>query len=144
MPGMAHWSCSGPPEAFSPPFSPLCPWIRGPFPTIEFTVTPSSSLPNSSDPGTTLAHAYLNSGDLTATEKSSAARNRLPLPGLIPSVRFRSNGPDRGYRFAHARLMPWPACQRCPQLSVPPGLIPSVRFRSHGPDRGIPLRAHAP
>jgi hypothetical protein len=40
-----------PPEAFSPSFSPLCPWIHGPFPAIEFVVAPSSSLPNPGDPG---------------------------------------------------------------------------------------------
>jgi hypothetical protein len=51
MAGMAHRSCSSPPEAFSPPFSPLCPWIHGPFPAIEFAVVPSSSLPNPGDPG---------------------------------------------------------------------------------------------
>jgi hypothetical protein len=84
---MAHRSYSGPPEAFSSSFSPLCPWIHGPFPAIEFVVAPSSSLPNSGDPGTPLAHFYLNSGDLTAEERSSAARSRSPLPGLIPSIR---------------------------------------------------------
>jgi hypothetical protein len=83
---MAHRSYSGPPEAFSPPFSPLCPWIHGPFPAIEFAVAPSSSLPNSGDPGTPLAHACLNSGYLTAAERSSTARSRSPLPGLFPSV----------------------------------------------------------
>ena len=61
---MAHRSYSGPPEAFSPPFSPLCPWIHGPFPAIEFVVAPSSPLPNSRDPGDTLARARLNFGDL--------------------------------------------------------------------------------
>jgi hypothetical protein len=50
MAGMAHWSFSGPPEAFSPPFSPLCPWIRGLFPAIEFTVAPSSSRPTPTTP----------------------------------------------------------------------------------------------
>jgi hypothetical protein len=94
--GMAHRSYSGPPEAFSPPFSPLCPWIHGLFPTIEFAVAPSSSLPNSSDPGATLARASLTSDDLTAAERSGAARSRLFPPGLIPSVRFRSNDPDHG------------------------------------------------
>jgi hypothetical protein len=74
--GMAHRSCSGPLETFSPPFSPLCSWIHGPFPAIEFTVAPSSSLPNSGDPGATLARACLNFGDLTAAEKSSTARSR--------------------------------------------------------------------
>jgi hypothetical protein len=85
--GMAHQSCSSPPETFPPPFSLLCPWIHGPFPAIEFTVAPSSYLANSGDPRPTLSHASLNSGDLTATERSSAARSRSPLPGLIPSVR---------------------------------------------------------
>jgi hypothetical protein len=103
---MAHRSYSGPPETFSPLFSPLCPWIHGPFPAIEFVVAPSSSLPNSGDPGATLAHTCLNSGDLTAAERSSTARSRLFPPGLVLSVRFRSNGSDRGYRFAHAHPTP--------------------------------------
>jgi hypothetical protein len=77
MARMAHRSSSGPPEAFSPPFSPLCPWIHGPFPAIEFVVAPSSSLPNSGDPRATLARACLNSGDLTVVERNSAARSRL-------------------------------------------------------------------
>jgi hypothetical protein len=93
---MAHRSYSGPPEAFSPLFSPLCVWIRGLFPAIEFAVAPSSSLANSGDPRATLARTSLNSGDLTAVERSSASRSR-PFPlGLIPSVRFRSNGPNHG------------------------------------------------
>ena len=91
---MAHRSCSGPHEAFPPPFSPLCSWIRGLFPAIEFVVAPSSPLPNSGDPGVTLASAYLNSGDFTAVERSGAARSRLFPLGLIPSVRFRLNGLD--------------------------------------------------
>jgi hypothetical protein len=78
--GMAHWSCSGPPKAFSPLFSPLCPWIHGPFPAIEFVVAPSSSVPNSGDPRATLAHVCLNSGDLTAVERSSAARSHSTPP----------------------------------------------------------------
>jgi hypothetical protein len=45
-------------------------------------MTPSSSLPYSGDPGATLARASLNSGDLTAVERSGAARSRL-FPGLI-------------------------------------------------------------
>jgi hypothetical protein len=87
MAGMPRRSSSCPPEAFPPPFSPLCPQIHGLFPTIEFAVAFSPSLSNSDDPGATLARACLNSGDLTAAERSSAARSRLPLPGLIPSVR---------------------------------------------------------
>jgi hypothetical protein len=74
MAGTAHRSYPKP-ETFSPPLSPLCPWIHGPFPAIEFAVAPSSSLPNSGDPGATLARARLNSGDLTAAERSSAARS---------------------------------------------------------------------
>jgi hypothetical protein len=74
---MAHRSYSGPPEVFSPPFSPLRPWIHGLFPAIEFAVAPSPSLPNSSDPGATLARASLYSGDLTAVERSGAVCSRL-------------------------------------------------------------------
>jgi hypothetical protein len=43
-------------------------------------------MPNYGNPGATIARACLNSGDLTAAERSSAARIRLPLLGLIPSV----------------------------------------------------------
>jgi hypothetical protein len=103
--GIAHQSCSGPPEVFPPPFSPLCPWIRGLFPTIEFAVAPSSPLPNSGDPVATLARARLNSGNLTAAERSGAARSRLfprsdpPRPILIERLEPR-------YRFTHAHLTP--------------------------------------
>jgi hypothetical protein len=83
---MAHRSFSGPPETFSPPFYPLCPWIHGLFPAIEFAVAPSSPLSNSSDPGATLARACLNSGDLTAAERSGAARSRLFPWSDFPSV----------------------------------------------------------
>jgi hypothetical protein len=93
---MAHRSYSGPPEASSPPFSPLCPWIHGLVLAIEFVVAFSPSLPNSGDPGATLSHASLNSGDLTTAERSGAACSRLFPPGLIPSVRFRLNCPDHG------------------------------------------------
>jgi hypothetical protein len=86
MAGMAHQSYSGLPEAFSPPFSLLCPWIHGLFPAIEFAVVPSPSLPNSGDHGATLARASLNSGDLTSAERSRATVNRLFPPGLVPSV----------------------------------------------------------
>jgi hypothetical protein len=75
MAEIAHQSFSGPPETLSLPFSPLCPWIHGPFPANEFAVAPSSSLPNSGDPEATLAHARLNPSDLTAAERSSAARS---------------------------------------------------------------------
>jgi hypothetical protein len=96
VPGIPHRSYFGPPETFSPPFSPLYPRICGLFPAIEFAVAFSPSLSNFGDPGATLAHACLNSGDLTAAERSSAARSRSPLPCLIPSVRFSSHGPNRG------------------------------------------------
>jgi hypothetical protein len=75
--GIAHQSYPGPPKTLSPPFSPLCPWIHGLFPAIEFAVAPSSPLPNFGDPGATVACACLNSGDLTVTERSGAARSRL-------------------------------------------------------------------
>jgi hypothetical protein len=113
--GIAHRSCSSPAETLSPLFSPLCPWIHGLFPAIEFAVAPSSPLPNSGDPGATLACASLNSGDFTAAERSGAARSRLfpwsdPLcpiqverPG--PRVPLRARAPD-----ALARLsMPFAA-----------------------------------
>jgi hypothetical protein len=75
--GMAHRSFSGPPEAFSPLFSPLCSWIHGLFLAIEFAVVPSSSLPNSSNPEATLARTCLNSGDFTAAERRGAACSHL-------------------------------------------------------------------
>jgi hypothetical protein len=78
MAGIPHRSYFVLPETFSPPFSPLCPRIRGLFPAIEFAMAFSPSLPNSGDPGATLARASLNSGDLTAAEKSSAACSRSP------------------------------------------------------------------
>ena len=80
MAGIAHRSFSGPPETFSPPFSPLCPWIHGLFPAIEFVVAFSPSLPNSGDPGATLARASLNSGDPTAMERNRAACSRSSSP----------------------------------------------------------------
>jgi hypothetical protein len=54
-------------------------------PIDSWPLPPSSSLPNFGDPGTPLAHAFLNSSDLTAVERRSAACSRSP--GLIPSVR---------------------------------------------------------
>jgi hypothetical protein len=60
---------------------------------MEFAMAFSPSLPNS---GATLARASLNSGDLAAAEKNSAARSRLSLLGLIPSVRSSSHDPDHG------------------------------------------------
>ncbi|PWZ32916.1 hypothetical protein Zm00014a_004897 [Zea mays] len=77
---MAHRSCFDPPETRSPPFSPLFSWIHGLFPAIEFAVAPSPSLPNSGDPDATLACACLNSGDLTAAERSGAASHTSVSP----------------------------------------------------------------
>jgi hypothetical protein len=82
-----HRNFSDPPKTFSQPFYPLCPWILGSFPAIEFAVAPSSPLPNSGDPGATVARACLNSGDLAAVERSDAARSHSTTLGLIPSVR---------------------------------------------------------
>ena len=94
MAGIAHRSFSGPPETFSPPFSPLCPWIHGLFPAIEFAVAFSPSLPNSGDPGATLARACLNSGDLTAAERSGAARSRLfPRSDPLRPIQIERPGP---------------------------------------------------
>jgi hypothetical protein len=105
MVGMAHRSFSGPLEATSLPLFPLCPWIHGLFPTIEFAVAPSSPLPNSSDPRATLARACLNSGDLTTAERSGAARNHLFSLGLIsPPSDLDRTAQTAGYRFAHVRL----------------------------------------
>jgi hypothetical protein len=78
--GMPCRSSSGPPEAFSPPFFPLCSRIHGLFPATEFVVASSPSLPNPGDPGATLARASLNSGDLAAAEMSSAARSHSSPP----------------------------------------------------------------
>jgi hypothetical protein len=90
--GIAHHSCSSPPEVFSPPFYPLCPWIHGLFPAIEFAVAPS--LPNSDDPGATLARACLNSGDLTAAERSGAAHSRLfPRSDPLRPIQIERPGP---------------------------------------------------
>jgi hypothetical protein len=91
---IAHRSFSDPPETLSPPFSPLCPWIHGLFPAIEFVVAPSSPLPNSCNPGATLACASLNSGDFTATERSGAACSRLfPRSDSLPSIQIEWLGP---------------------------------------------------
>ncbi|PWZ16798.1 hypothetical protein Zm00014a_030931 [Zea mays] len=95
MAGIAHRSFSSPPETFSPPFSPLYPWIRGLFPAIEFAVAPSSSLPYSGDLGATLARACLNSGDFTAVERSGAGRSRLfPRSDPLYPIQIERPGPQ--------------------------------------------------
>jgi hypothetical protein len=94
MAGIAHRCYFGPPETLSPPFSPLCPWIHGLFPAIEFVVVPSSPLPNSGDPGATLACASLNSGDFTAVERSGTARSRLfPRSDPLCLIQIKRLGP---------------------------------------------------
>ena len=139
---MAHQSFSGPPEMLSPPFSPLCPWIHGLFPAIEFAVAPYSPLPNSGDPGATLARACLNSADLTAAERSSAARNRLffrsdplrpiQIERLGPRVPLRARAPD-----ALSRLSAPPAAVR------PPWSDPLRPIQIARPGPRVPLRARA-
>jgi hypothetical protein len=106
-------------------------WIHGLFPAIEFVVATSSPLPNSSDPGATLARACLSSGDLTAAERSGVARSRL----FSPRSDFPPSDSDRtartaGYRFAHARLTrPGPPVSAIHIRSDPfgPAWTPSVR-----------------
>jgi hypothetical protein len=159
---MAHRSSSSPPEAFSPSFSPLRPWIHGPFLAIEFAVAPSSSPPNSGDPGATLARASLNSGDLTAAERNNAARSRpspwsdslrpiqIARPG--PRVPLRARAPDAQARLSAPKhpgtrparsarspplslALPGPACQRslaCARAPSTADLISVVGFRSDG------------
>jgi hypothetical protein len=126
---MVHRSYSSPPEALSPPFSRLCSWIHGLFPAIEFAVAPSPSLPNSSDPGATLARATVNSGDLTAAERNSAACSRLFSPWSDPlrpiqierlrsRITLRARTPD-----ALARLSaPKPPCAGPARSALSPPL----------------------
>jgi hypothetical protein len=63
---------------------------------------PSPSLPNSGDPGATLARASLNFGDLTAVEGSGAAYSRMFPLRPIQIERLRSRVTLR----ARARLTP--------------------------------------
>jgi hypothetical protein len=102
-----------PPEVTSPPLSPLCLWIHGLFPAIDFAVAPSSPLPNFSDPKATLARASLSSGDLTAMERSDAARSHLFSLGLI-SLR-----PIQIKRLRPARTPLGPARTRSDPLWTP-------------------------
>jgi hypothetical protein len=103
MAGITHRSCSGTPETFSPPFSLLCSWIHGLFPAIEFVVAPSSPLPNSGDPEATLARARLNSGDLTAVERSGAALSHLfPRSDPIRLIQIELPGPRDTASRTHA------------------------------------------
>jgi hypothetical protein len=57
-------------------------------------VAPSSPLPNSSDPGATLACASLNSGGFTAAERSGATRSRLfPRSDPLRPIQIERPGP---------------------------------------------------
>jgi hypothetical protein len=68
-------------------------------------MAPSSPLPNSGDPEATLARACLNSGDLTATERSGATRSHMFSLSLIsPPSDSDQTIRTTGYRFTHARL----------------------------------------
>jgi hypothetical protein len=72
---------------------------------------PLYPIPATPDP---LAHACLNSGDLTAEERSSAARSRSPLLGPDRTARTMDNA-------SHTRaLTPWPTCQRPSPLALGP------------------------
>jgi hypothetical protein len=124
--GIAHRSFFGPPKTLSPLFSPLCQWIHGLFPAIEFAVAPSSPLPNSGDPGATLDCASLNSGDFTTVERSGAARSRLfsqsdPLrPILIERlgsrVPLRARAPDAMSRLSVPPTAAHPSRSNFPRL----------------------------
>ena len=61
----------------------------------DIAVAPSSFLPNSGDPGATVAHGCPNSGDLTAVERSDAARSHLFSIGLISlrPIQIERHGP---------------------------------------------------
>jgi hypothetical protein len=122
--GIAHWSFSGSPETFSPPFSTLCPWIHGPFPAIEFAVAPSSPLPNSGDPGAAVTRACLNSGDLTAAERRSAARSHL----------FSRSDPLRSIQIERLRTrVPLRACVPDALSCLSASLAAAHPFRSNFP-----------
>jgi hypothetical protein len=170
--GMAHRSFSGPPEAFSPSFSPLCPWIHGPFPAIEFAVASSSSLPNYADLRTPLARASLNSGDFTAAERSGAARSRLfPRSDLLRPIQierlrpriplcaclFHWSDPLRPIQIERLgpwdtasrtrALTPWPACQRPNPLALGPlgqRALPPVADTPWPAYQRSPARARVP
>jgi hypothetical protein len=105
-----HRSSSGPPEAFSLAFSPICPRIRGLFPATKFAVAFSPSLPNPCDPGTPLARVCPNSGDFIAAERSSAARSRSPSPGLISLSDLDRTAQITDTASRTRAVRNWPAC----------------------------------
>jgi hypothetical protein len=101
--GIAHRSCFGPSEVFSPLFYHFFPWIHGLFPAIEFAEAPSPSLPNSDDPGATLARACLNFGDFTAAERSGAVSSSLfPRSDPLRPIQIERPGPRHTASRTHA------------------------------------------
>jgi hypothetical protein len=67
-------------------------------------MAPSSSLPYSGDPGTTLARACLNASDFTTVERSGTARSRLfPRSDPLRLIQIERLGPQVPLR---ARLFP--------------------------------------
>jgi hypothetical protein len=80
----------------------------------------SSSLPNPDDPGATLAHTCLNSGDFTDVERSSAARSRSFPLGLIPPSDLDRTAHIVDTASRTRALRPWPACQRPCSLALGP------------------------
>jgi hypothetical protein len=135
---MANRIYSGPPEAFLPPFSPLCPWIHGPFPAIEFAVAPSSSLPNSGDPKPPSSRL-----PQLRRPHHRGEEQRRPQPFTPPT------DPDRTTRTAGTAsrtcvLRPWPASDPLrPILIARPG--PRVLLRARAPCAlGLPASAQVP
>jgi hypothetical protein len=87
-------------------------------------MAPSSPLPNSGDPGATLACACLNSADLTTVERSDAARSRMFFwSDPLRPIQIERPGP-RDTASRTRALAPWPACQCHSQPLIIPGLIP--------------------
>jgi hypothetical protein len=72
----------------------------------------SPSLPNSGDPGATLACSSFNSGDPTATERNNAAAAiRPPWSGPLRPIQIARLRP-RDIASRTRALAPWPDCQR--------------------------------
>jgi hypothetical protein len=140
MAGMPHRSSSGPLEAFSPPFSPLCPRIHGLFPTIEFAVAfslsisaqprshPSSCLPQ-------LRRPHRRGEEQHRPQPFVPPRSDPPRPIMIARpisrIPLRARAPcapgppvSAHVPWCWARSVsapsplvadtPWPACQRSP------------------------------
>jgi hypothetical protein len=103
-------------------------------------VAPSSPLPNSGDPGATLAHASLNAGDFTTVERSSAARSRLfPRSDPLRPIQIERPGPrntasrTRAYRLA--RLSAPPATAHPPRSDFSPSDLDRTAWTRSDPLR---------